>query len=351
MKKQTLRIEIVSTTVAGLSSMSDPSRRSMQRVAAAHYSDVRITLVTTMADLKALVARKPDLVVLGMKYIQVPFGTVEGAERKVWLANYLEQNNIAITGSGYVAHQLELNKQLAKKCVSEGGVVTARYFVVPLGGSVPQHSLRFPLFVKPTNKGGGVGIDEQSLVHTNEQLHTKLASLARDFGADALVEEYLAGREFSVAIIKHAFTQSYTAMPLELVAPVVTKDGERFLSSTVKSADTETYAYVKNQQLREQLSVVAMRSFEALGARDYGRIDIRMNAQKELHFLEANLIPSLLEGYGNFPKACFVNKGMSYEHMVLRLIELGLRRNITDTVTGFTPTERTGPAAPVLLPS
>lgn len=351
MKKQPYSIEIVSTLVSGLSSMSDPSRCSMQRVLSEQYEQVRITLVETLADLQAIVTRNPDLIVLGMKYLEVPIVEGVGATRKVWLAHYFERHGIAITGSGDRAHQLELNKQLAKQQVQCEGITTAPYFVVSMGASVPPHALTFPLFVKPTNRGGGVGIDPQSLVHTTAQLRAKLDSLTKEHGSDALVEEYLEGREFSVAVLKHPYANTFVAMPLELVAPVVTPDGARFLSSVVKAADTETYAFVQNQQLREQLSDMALQSFYALGARDYGRIDLRMNGAGQLHFLEANLIPSLLEGYGNFPKACYLNKGISYERMVLRLVGLGLQRRITDAATDVTSVEFTGPSATVLMPS
>jgi len=70
-----------------------------------------------------------------------------------------------------------------------------------------------------------------------------------------------------------------------------------------------------------------------LGARDYGRIDIRLDATGTPHFLEANLIPSLISGYGSFPKACVMNIGLEYEPMIMRIANLGLSRNIDDFET------------------
>jgi D-alanine-D-alanine ligase len=67
-------------------------------------------------------------------------------------------------------------------------------------------------------------------------------------------------------------------------------------------------------------------SFVALGARDYGRIDIRMDSHGVPHFLEANLISSLLRDYGNFPKACLLNSNIDYENMIYRIIDLSLSR-------------------------
>jgi D-alanine-D-alanine ligase len=135
----------------------------------------------------------------------------------------------------------------------------------------------------------------------------------------------LPGREFSVAILKDIDTGVYDAMPLELVAPADTF-GERFLSAQVKSADTERNLPVTDPIIRTQISLLALNVFEALGARDYGRIDIRLDAQGVPHFLEANLLPSLLEGYGNFPKACLLNKGLPFTAMINNLVELAWAR-------------------------
>ena len=68
-----------------------------------------------------------------------------------------------------------------------------------------------------------------------------------------------------------------------------------------------------------------MRSFKALGARDFGRIDIRMDENNVLYFLEANLIPGFSFGY--FFRACKINRKMSYKDMVLKITEIGLRRS------------------------
>lgn len=76
------------------------------------------------------------------------------------------------------------------------------------------------------------------------------------------------------------------------------------------------------------MSTLALASFHALGARDYGRIDIRLDSDGVANFLEANLIPSLISGYGSFPKACELNIGLEYEPMIISITELGLIRNL-----------------------
>jgi D-alanine-D-alanine ligase len=188
-----------------------------------------------------------------------------------------------------------------------------------------QTDLHYPLFVKPLDRGGGLGIDAQSVVYDEVQLQTKLQSLTNDYQADALVETYLPGREFSVAILKDELFNSYSTMPLELIAPL-DEHGHRLLSDAVKTADTETFLPVETGVLKESIKRLALKVFHAIGAQDYGRIDIRLDAHGVPQFLEANLIPSLLDHYGNFPKACLLNEGLAYEPMLLQIVALGLKR-------------------------
>src|SRR5205085_2829600 len=102
--------------------------------------------------------------------------------------------------------------------------------------------------------------------------------------------------------------------------------GDRLLSKVVKREDQEVVVPVLEPILRAKVTSAALRFFDALEARDYGRIDLRLDATVTPHFIEANLIPSLLEGYGSFPKACLLNIGMDYETMLLSIVRLGFTR-------------------------
>ncbi|HSX07101.1 MAG TPA: D-alanine--D-alanine ligase [Candidatus Saccharimonadia bacterium] len=329
MAKINKRIEIVTSTKRGLSSMSLKSAGFAQVALARRYTQVQITIVNSLSDLDVLVSRRPDVVFLGMKFL--PSNPALGFHdpNKIWLNAYLDDAGIVCTGSDYRAHQLELNKELAKQRVLQAGLKTARFYVAKSDELLVQDDipLMYPMFVKPSNRGGGLGVDADSLVHTFTQLRSKVRSIAYELGSDALIEEYLPGREFSVSILKDVESDTYYVMPLELVAPA-NDSGESFLSAQIKSADTERHFAVTDITLRARINTLAMDVFRALGARDYGRIDIRLDAAGIPHFLEANLLPSLLEDYGNFPKACLLNMGVGYEPMILQIVELALFRKL-----------------------
>lgn len=328
MKKINKHIEIVCSTTTWLSSMSKPSRDAVLAALSKHYTNVGITIVNNLSDLELLVAKRPDLVFLGMKFVPVDYELGLEDPNKIWIAKYLDDHAIAYTGSDHVSHELELNKHLAKQCVINAGVKTAPYRVALHNKlqTLREISLDYPLFVKPTNRGGGLGIDDGSVVHNYKELQAKVRSVATELQSDSLIEEYLPGREFSVAILKDEYSQEYSLMPLEIVAPL-NKHGERLLSEEVKSSDTESTIRVSNESIKEKITALAMDAFFALGARDYGRIDIRLDAKGVPHFLEANLLPSLIRGYGNFPKACFMNRGLDYEPMLLGIVRLAFAHN------------------------
>lgn len=327
MEKINISIEIISSSIPSLSSMSQKSRDAILALLSLHYENVSVVMVNTIADLEQIAARKPDLVVLGMKFVPANPALGINDPHKIWVSEFLDNSKIAYTGSNQLAHELELDKSLAKQCVLDAGLATSPFYVAMQNPPQLDEAmmLSFPLFVKPTNRGGGLGIDANSVVYNFEQLNKKVLSLSDNYGSDSLVEQYLSGREFSVAILKDELSDNYTAMPLELIAPA-NEQGVRLLSEQVKSSDAERVIPLVDLVLRAKITNFALAIFKALGARDYGRIDIRLDAFGTPQFLEANLLPSLIAGYGSFPKACVMNSHLEYEPMILRIVKLGLVR-------------------------
>lgn len=328
MIKRDIHIEIARSSITELSSMSTESCDAILAVLSKHYSSVGVSTVNTVADLQALVALKPDLVFLGMKYVPTNPALGRDDPNKVWLSEYLMRHGVTSTGSTHHAHLLELEKPLAKKRILDSGLATSAFQIVKQGEATNliNPALAFPVFIKPTNRGGGQGIDSYSVANNQVQLTAKVLAIANNHQADSIIENYLDGREFSVAILKDIDSLEYNVMPIELVARI-DDNGSRILSSIIKSENGEVVLEVKDQALRAKINDLALDVFKALGSRDYGRIDIRLDNHGQPNFLEANLIPSLINNYGNFPKACLLNIGLEYEPMIIKIVNLGLSRN------------------------
>lgn len=326
------RIEIVRSSTKALSSMSEESSASIVAVLSKYFSEVGVTIVNNLSDLENLVSRRPDLVFLGMEYIPKEGALATQAGNRIWLSSYFEDHGIPYTGSEQPAHLLQRNKQLAKRRLLELNLSTPPFCVIR-SGQLPQRAdikLNYPLFVKPTNKGGGCGIDSNSIVYNFEQLSSKVRSIGAIYQADSMIEEFLPGREFSVAVLKDDSSDDFLLMPIELIAPI-DKNGMRILSAKVKTDNNEQAIKIDDEALATRVKEFSLEIFKALGARDYGRIDIRIDKNGVLHFLEANLIPSLTSGYGSFPKACMLNLGIDYQAMILRITKLGLEHVYAET--------------------
>ncbi len=323
MSKISKSIEIAISTNKRLSSMSLASRLEIKGVLEKQYSDVRITDICDSEALDELIARQPDLVFLGMKFLKGESGTNTGP---IWLSQRLSEAGIAYTGSGRAASALEHNKHLAKQQVSKHGLATAASLLIKQGMryGAQDITIGYPVFIKPVDGGGGSGINERSLVHNFAALKLQIAWLMENYQADVLLESYLPGREFSVGILQKPYSAQPHALPLEIVAPL-NGTGSRFLSSRIKQADTEQTLRIMDEGLKSSLSGFAIRVFEALGGRGYGRIDIRMDSDGTPHFLEANLLPSLLNNYGNLPKASLMNIGLTHSQLILQIAALGMK--------------------------
>ena len=331
MIKNKKHIIIVRSSTKGLSSLSEVSCNAIFEVLSNNFTRVEVNLVNNASDLNKIVANHPDLVFLGMEFVPTDTSLGIADPNKIWLSDVFDDMGIAYTGSSKNAHELGRNKPMAKQRILDMKLNTSAFYVIGQNniGDMKDLPMNFPLFVKPANRGGGLGIDSYSVVHNFEELHSKVCSINIKLNSEALIEEYLPGREFSVAILKEEVSREYIVMPIELIAPQ-DKFGSRILSGQIKSANAEQAIAVSDPITKTAIVRLALNVFNALGARDYGRIDIRLDVNGIPQFLEANLIPSLISGYGSFPKACLLNFGLDYESMILQIVNLGLRHNDSD---------------------
>jgi len=305
--------------------MGHQSRVEAKAALERRYKQVRITDIRSVGDLDAVVARRPDLAFLGMKFI---YDNSKPQPKPVWVSECLSAAGIAYTGSDETALMLEHNKLLSKQIVAEQGLKTAEFTLIKHGEAFSRDDIKiaYPIFVKPVDGGGGSGINDQSRVENFDELKTQIDWLFSTYKTDALLETYLPGREFSVGIIKKRFSDELQLLPLEIVVPV-NQAGSRFLSSRIKRTDSEKILEVSDLSIRHKINQLALGVFEALGAKDYGRIDIRLDDKGEPHFLEANLLPSLLDNYGNLPKAAWLNLGLSHNQLIHKIAELGFAKS------------------------
>ncbi len=279
--------------------------------------NVLVTVCKNEADLAAIITRKPDLVIAAVKYIPLD------GDKQLWLSEYFENHNIPYTGSTKEVLLFDSNKVAAKKQVASKNVNTADFFVTTPFEFTNEKDLPlpFPLFIKPTDAANGNGVDTDSLVYDFSHFQKKVGKLYNEYAEPVLVEEYLGGREFTVAVIEA--NGNLIVAPVEIIPPE--EDGVRILGAKVKNDNTEVLEKITDSKILSQVTDIAEKSFYALGVRGFGRIDIKMDNHGQCHFIEANLVPGMKKDSSYFPRSCKMNAGLDYDEVV-RLIMHGVMK-------------------------
>lgn len=286
------------------------------RILTEGYQNVSITEINCEENLEELVKRKPDLVFSGVKYFFFE-------NRNVWLNEYLDKFGISYIASGKESLDNEFDKSVAKIILQKEKIKTADFFITNPGEHLTEKSIPidFPLFIKPLTGGDSIGIDENSIVFNFKSYTEKVLDIKQNQNSSSLVETYLAGNEYSVGILENSFNGIITAMPIEIIVEK-NLNGHRILDFDVKRNDIERVIFVNDAKIFNKLSKMAIDSFRALGGKSMGRIDIKMDNLDVPHFIEANFMPGLSEGY--FYKSCQLNLGISYEEMIYIITNNGL---------------------------
>ena len=294
---------------------------------------IRISVCKTKGDLDAVAKRNPDLVILAVKYVMT-----EGGE-EIWLSEFFENDQINYSGSSRAVLEFDSSKTLAKKHLRNAGVKTAEYFLAFPGEYANQSDLpvQFPLFIKPPGAANGNGVDDASFVTDMSQYGKKIESLFDIYGVPALVEEYLDGREFTVAVFIDT-TGSLIASPIEIVPPP-SGPGLRILGERVKKDDSEELLRIDDTELKNVLNELAVSVFEKLGVRDYGRIDIKTDNSGLCYFMEANLVPGMTRGSSYFPRACEIASEIGYDRLIEVIVARCLDRSVLESTQSQMPLE------------
>jgi len=243
-----------------------------------------------------------------------------GPSRESVVPALLDQYRIPYVFSNGEVLGISLNKQLARMMVSQHGVPVAPGCVISRPHELRKVQLEYPLFVKPLSEGTGKGITDKSLVKDPAELAEAVVRLLDQCRQPALVEEFLPGREFTVGV-----TGSGTSA--EVVGAMEIFSHEKSVYSLHVKENYEAlahYAPVTGETLRA-CSEVTIKAWNALGAVDGGRIDLRYDRHGRLCFIEANPLAGLHPVHSDLPMAAGMNH-ISYDHLMGKIMNAALKR-------------------------
>lgn len=253
----------------------------------------------------------------------VIFNNAPGIRRKAeqpCIVALLELTGRPFTGSGLVAQIICQQKDLAKQVLRQAGVATADFQPVAADADLDRlPEMAWPVLVKPAAEGSSRGISAASVVSDRAALRRQVAQVRSDFGGTVLVEQFLPGREFTIGVLGQP--------PCALPPVEIGFATGRFYTHQVKEADLAPTVCPADldPDLADQVTVVAVAAFRAVGARDYARVDVRLDASGQPMVIEINAQPGLAPGYSDFPKAAAC-AGCGFASLVSRLLDLALTR-------------------------
>ena len=256
-------------------------------------------------DGKFILPEETDVVFLALHGTYGEDGTVQ---------RQLEQLGVVYTGCDAEASRIAFDKVLTKKLCAEAGVPTAKFLVVNSEKAPLPEDLRLPLVVKPVRQGSSVGLQ---FVERAEDWPNALAE-ALKFDSEVLVEEKIVGRETTVGILDGG------PLPIVEVRP---KIGAYDYRNKYTAGCTEYFCPADfDAAATQKIQVAALLAFQAIGGRDYARVDVMVSADGAPVVLEVNTLPGMTET-SLLPKAAAA-AGLSYEELCQRMIDLGLKRKL-----------------------
>src|SRR5690242_14473901 len=242
---------------------------------------------------------------------------------------FLELMRQPYTGCNPRGLLLSRDKSLCKQLLAFHRIPTPQFTVFRRGARVQvPRKLRFPLFVKSTVEDASLGIAQASVVEDAAKLKERIEFVHEQVKSDALVEEFIEGRELYVGVLGNerltrlpVWEIAFGSMPdsLAAIATRKVKWDKRYQS---KYGITTHAATDLPPPVLTALDRLSRRIYRALGLSGYARMDFRVNAEGQVYVLEANANPNL-EAEEDFAESARA-AGVSYDDLLGRLMALGM---------------------------
>lgn len=243
---------------------------------------------------------------------------------------FLEMIKLKYTGCNPRGLMLAHDKALSKLICRAHRIAVPQFHVFPLGRKFRGRptKLPFPLIVKSLTEEGSVGISQASVVNNDDELEERVDFVHRTINTDAIVEQYIDGRELYVGVLGNERVQT---LPIwELHFRKLREDAPRVATSKIKwdpkyqeriGIETKEASDLPDG-LDTAIPRLCKRIYRALSLSGYARLDLRLANDGKVYLIEANPNPQLAYGE-DFAESAHA-AGLKYEDLLQRLIRLGM---------------------------
>ena len=246
-----------------------------------------------------------------------------GIGREAQVPALLEAYEIPFVFSDPLTMAVTLDKGMCKRVVRDCGIPTADFAVIESLADVEKIDLPFPLFLKPIAEGSGKGIGTNNKVADRAQMRASAEDMLTRYRQPVLVETYLAGREFTVAITGTGDTAE--VLGVSEIVPLAGYHGDGY--GLVNKEDWHGRLDIVGAPPADAKAAggVALSAWRCLRCRDGGRIDIKYDTESRPHFIEVNPLAGLRPEYSDM---CFIaeREGVSYQALIGKIMASFLKR-------------------------
>ena len=285
--------------------------------------DCRILWAESPAELeKGLSAEPCDLVWSSLYFFSSRADIIGAADADiVWVADLLDRWKIPYVGPSAQTMKNLIGKFTTHEILSKAGVCVPKHLLCP--PSRAEDVDFFPAFVKPNGESRSIGISDKSVAETPEALAAQIRFIQQELGQEALIEEYLPGREYTVMVIGNGKYQ-------EILPGRVTVAREHYGKYPILRSDLRgvglTKISIPTEHFDEAVEL-ARQASAALDCRDHIRIDMREGADGRLRIMEVNGIPGLKPVKSWSPQifALYHPDGDPYQGLISMIVHAALK--------------------------
>jgi D-alanine-D-alanine ligase len=246
------------------------------------------------------------------------------------IASYLELIGRRYTGAGTHGLMLAQDKAIAKKIFQFHGIHTPVFAKSFRGRLDFSHDLQFPVIVKPAREDGSIGIEFSAVCGSIRELMERIDWLHQNFDSPVLIEEYIEGREMYVGVLGNDKPEALPVVELDLSklpegTPKIAAAEVKWGKGTKAYRDTKS-AVVTDlpEEIQAALQQTAVAAYQALELRDYGRVDMRLQADGRVQVIEVNPNP-WLSSRAEFAMAAR-KAGRTYSQLIEEIVDLSMAR-------------------------
>jgi D-alanine-D-alanine ligase len=271
-----------------------------------------------------------------------------GDGREAQVPALLEMLRVPYTGSRVLTLALALDKPMTKRVLAYHKLPTPPFQTFERLDELLDSDMQFPLFVKPSREGTGMGVSAESIVRDKEQLRSQLRRVFERYDESALVERFIEGREVTVGVIGNLVSPVAWRIPDDGEAPRISRGLHFFpplevdmtaypveeagvYTSRIKVELAHEFHYLCPAPLSpeqvEELNWLTAATFRVTGCLDVARVDFRLDANDgdKPYILEVNPLPGLNPHYSDLCIEAAAD-GWRYEELVNRILDEAVDR-------------------------